>query len=155
MSKLIVLSGIPGAGKSTWATDYASKHNNTIVLSTDALRFELFGNYLINQDNEKIMRSTLLDRARAAAKQNIDVVLDSAVVKNKGRMRWINQLADAGFTYKELIIFEAPFDICLERNRLRDRHVPEDVMKQMYDWKEEPSDEVVQAFDNIIKIQTS
>jgi len=25
----------------------------------------------------------------------------------------------------------------------------------MYDWKEEPSDEVVQAFDNIIKIQTS
>lgn len=155
MSKLIVLSGIPGAGKSTWATDYASKHNNTIVLSTDALRFELFGNYLIDRDNEKIMRSTLLERARAAAKQNVDVVLDSAVVKNKGRMRWINQLADAGFTYKELIIFEAPFDVCLERNRLRDRHVPENVIKRMYDWKEEPSDEVVRAFDDIIKIQTS
>ena len=152
MSKLIVLSGIPGSGKSTWAHKYVAEHTNTIILSTDDLRFELFGSYLINSDHEKIMRKTLITRAISAANQNIDVVLDSAVVKNKGRLRWYRQLGQY-FDSCSLVIIEADLNICLMRNKQRDRHVPEPVIQEMYSWKEEPNDEVRRAFTNILTIR--
>ena len=33
--KAILLSGIAGAGKSTWALNYVKEHDNVAILSTD------------------------------------------------------------------------------------------------------------------------
>ena len=41
MSKLIIMSGPAGSGKSTWANLYAFNNPNTLVLSTDELRLEI------------------------------------------------------------------------------------------------------------------
>ena len=45
MKKLIILSAVPGSGKSTWAKKYQSEHPNTYIISSDQIRFELTGVY--------------------------------------------------------------------------------------------------------------
>ena len=41
--KLIILCGIPGSGKTTYAKKYIENNANTIHLSSDAIRKELYG----------------------------------------------------------------------------------------------------------------
>ena len=40
MVKLLVMSGVPGCGKSTWARRFISMHN-AVVVSRDSIRFSL------------------------------------------------------------------------------------------------------------------
>ena len=40
---LILLCGIPGSGKTTWAKNYISKNPDFVHLSSDAIRAELYG----------------------------------------------------------------------------------------------------------------
>ena len=45
MKQLIILSAVPGSGKSTWAKKYQASHPNTYIISSDEIRFELTGQY--------------------------------------------------------------------------------------------------------------
>jgi predicted kinase len=38
MKTCILMAGIPGSGKSTWARAYAKTHPNTVVVDTDETR---------------------------------------------------------------------------------------------------------------------
>jgi len=40
--KLIVLSGIPGSGKSTYAQEYVLNHPRSAIVASDAIRMEHF-----------------------------------------------------------------------------------------------------------------
>ena len=43
MKTLIILSAMPGSGKSTWAKKYSEEHPHTLIVSSDEIRFELTG----------------------------------------------------------------------------------------------------------------
>ena len=43
MKTLIMLSAMPGSGKSTWAKAYQEAHPHTLIVSSDAIRYELTG----------------------------------------------------------------------------------------------------------------
>ena len=43
MKTLIILSAMPGSGKSTWAKNYQSEHPHTLVISSDQIRYEITG----------------------------------------------------------------------------------------------------------------
>ena len=38
MKTLILMAGVPGTGKSTWAKRYAVEHPNTFIIDTDETR---------------------------------------------------------------------------------------------------------------------
>lgn len=49
MPKFIMMVGLPGSGKSTWAKEYVkTSENETVILSSDAVREELFGSCGVN-----------------------------------------------------------------------------------------------------------
>ena len=52
MRTFILLSAIPGCGKSTWAKRYASEHPNTHIVSSDEIRRTHFG-AVNNFDHDK------------------------------------------------------------------------------------------------------
>ena len=52
--KLILLVGIPGSGKTTYAEKYIKKHSDTLHLSSDMIREELWGNEAIQGDNNEV-----------------------------------------------------------------------------------------------------
>ena len=61
MNKLTLLIGIPGSGKTTYANK--NKKENEIILSSDTIRQELFGNESSQQDNELVF-NTLYSKER-------------------------------------------------------------------------------------------
>ena len=142
------MSGIAGSGKSTWANKYAQTHENTVVISTDALRYELFGAYVLPRDQEKIVQKTIIERIEKAAKEHLNVVLDIAVVINKNRLKWYNRLRQY-YPEVELVFFDIPLEVCLENNTKRDRHVPNYVIKQMDSMKQQPDEELKKLFKSI------
>lgn len=150
MSKLIVLSGVAGAGKSTWAAAYVSQHPNTISLNTDAIRYELYGAYVLPREQEKVVQRTLVQRAIEASRQGLDVIVDSACVKNKSILRWANKLGPY-FKEKELVVLDSSLETCLRQNNQRDRHVPESVILEMYSYRQNISQDpmIRQVFEKI------
>ena len=51
--KLIMLCGIPGSGKSTYANDYVKHNDNVIHLSSDAIRAELLSKGIVLEDTRE------------------------------------------------------------------------------------------------------
>lgn len=150
--KAILMSGIAGSGKSTWANHYIQNNQNTVVISTDALRYELFKSYVLDRDQEKIVQKTIMERVEKVARQGLDVIIDIAVVKNKNRVKWYNKLRPY---YKniELVYFDIPLETCLINNQNRDRHVPEHVIKFMNGIKQDPDEQVYKLFNNVTVVK--
>lgn len=142
------MSGPAGSGKSTWAKDYITSHPNTVIVASDAVRYDLFGSYNLNRQQERKVIPEMLQRISDASTKGQDVIIDVAICKNKSRIKWYNRIKNL---YKEidLVIIEVPIELALKRNQQRERHVPEYVIKDMYDIYERPSQEVFCKFTEV------
>lgn len=136
-NRLIVLSGVPGSGKSTYCQAYKELYEaNNIkvnIVSSDEIRMELFGRY-DNFENEKLVWEIFRAKAYEYSKQDHSVtILDATTLTNKHRYNYA--LKYKGL-YKQiyLVVMATPFEKCLEQNKMRSENkwVPEDVMKSMY-----------------------
>lgn len=136
-NRLIVLSGVPGSGKSTYCQAYKELYEaNNIkvnIVSSDEIRMELFGRY-DNFENEKLVWEIFRAKAYEYSKQDHSVtILDATTLTNKHRYNYA--LKYKGL-YKQiyLVVMATPFEKCLEQNKMRpeNKWVPEDVMKSMY-----------------------
>ena len=98
MSKITMLCGLPGSGKSTWANQ--NKRENTIILSSDKIREELFGAEEI-QGNPKQVFNLLYKRAEEALKQEKNVIIDSTNLSRANREKFIKRFYPlADFLYQ-------------------------------------------------------
>lgn len=124
-----VMIGCPASGKSTIARVLAEK--GTLVISSDEIRGELFGNEA-TQGDPKLVFDLFYERARAAVEAGHDIVLDATNIDRgqRGRDRAKVELGQYGVKFIAHY-FELPVEVLLERNAQRDRHVPEDVIRRM------------------------
>ncbi|HLI62180.1 MAG TPA: AAA family ATPase [Terriglobales bacterium] len=122
----VVLSiGLPGSGKSTWF-----KRHNILPLSSDMVRILLFDD-VTEQRYQDLVFSTLRSmlRARLLARRPWNY-LDATNLSPHERRSWIKLAHDFGYEV-HAVFFDVPPEVCIERNRRRDRNVPEDVMQRM------------------------
>ncbi|MBN2907961.1 ATP-binding protein [Polycladomyces sp. WAk] len=131
MPKLIVLMGLPGSGKST----YANRFDHCVVLSSDAIRKELF-NDVQYQGNNALVFDTLYGRAKEYLEHGYDVVIDSTHLEAHRRLQVIDMFREYE---KEIHVIHTPVDECKRRNRERERIVPENVIDQMAKKMEYPT----------------
>jgi predicted kinase len=61
---LWVMCGLSGSGKSTVATQIAENNENTVIVSSDAIREELTGNYENQEHNEEYLRFFMTESVR-------------------------------------------------------------------------------------------
>jgi predicted kinase len=86
MRTLIVLSAIPGSGKSTWAKKYQKEHANTFIVSSDEIRLEFFGAVNDFRDERRVW-DTFLERLNhyAETMADVTVIADATNLQNKYR----------------------------------------------------------------------
>ena len=122
---VILAIGLPGSGKSSWF-----KRNNITPLSSDMLRMLLFDDAQEQRFQDLVfsnLRSML--KARLIARRPLNYV-DATNLTPHERHSWIKLAKDYGYEV-QAVFFEVPVEVCLERNRRRERMVDEEIMRRM------------------------
>ncbi|GAP97144.1 AAA family ATPase [Leptolyngbya sp. NIES-2104] len=127
---LILLIGLPGSGKSTFAR---SLHSH--IISTDAIRAQLFGEEAIQGSWLKIwleVRSQFDQAVHSIQQGEIEfAIYDATNAVRKQRRAAIALARKCGFTKITGVWINPSIEVCLERNKARSRVVPEAVIHRM------------------------
>ena len=142
---VVLAIGLPGSGKTTWF-----KRRGVTPLSSDLLRSILFDD-ITEQRYQGLVFSTLrsLLRARLIAKMPWNYV-DATNLSPHERRQWIKMARSFGYEVQALF-FDVPLEVCLDRNRRRERAVQEDVMRRMAEKLRPPS--FKEGFSKIVVVR--
>lgn len=134
MAQLILLIGLPGSGKSTLARQLAESGH--LLISTDAIRAQLFGDEAIQGSWLKIWSEVQRQFHQAIAQisqgKARSAVFDATNAVRRNRRQVIVSARAAGFTRITGLWLDTDLRVCLDRNRNRDRQVPEDIIWRMH-----------------------
>lgn len=130
MAILYTLVGLPGSGKST----FASTHPECVVVSSDAVRGELFGDPSIQRDARRVF-AEVNHRVAQALAEGRDVIYDATSLTRKLRKDIIKKF-DATHV---CIYIDTDIDTCIMRDAHRDRVVGAGVIRSMAGRLQEPS----------------
>jgi predicted kinase len=153
MKTLILLCGIPGSGKSTWARAYAKEHPNTFVCDTDETRKKITGSYLIFPEHMEVIFDDLIAQANAifaSTAGDCTVIEDAAFLDNYRREYFMKRLK--GYDHSILFMVKMKdYSPCYLRNRNRpkEKWVPDSVIDSMVQRYEDPTPEVRKLFDEV------
>jgi predicted kinase len=122
--RVILLIGLPGSGKSTWA------EGKNGVLSSDALR-EL----LIDDPDNQTIHALVFRVLRDLLKRRLELqrpvtFIDATNLTPRERAPYF-KLAAAFHAEVDAVFFDVPADLCIKRNGSRTRVVPADVIRKM------------------------
>jgi predicted kinase len=138
--------GLPGSGKDFYIG--LNKKPGDIVISSDDIRAELGD--VNDQTKNKLVFKIFYDRYKQALKTGKDIWINATNVSVKNRSRAIHMAKK--YNYKtSAIVLTVPVEICIERDKNRDRTVGENVIEKFYFRFEPVSFE--EGFDNIVNIQ--
>lgn len=144
---LIVMVGISGSGKSTFANGLKTSLNATVV-STDDIRLELTGNAEDQSQNGRVF-ATARNRVNGLLAQGKNAVIDATSLSSKDRKEWvrIGKANDA-----EIIAYVVKTDIATakKRNQGRDRKVPDFVIDRQFSKFSTPTP--AEGFDKIVTV---
>lgn len=123
---LHIMVGIPGAGKSTFVNN--NKQNGDVVVSSDAIRKELFGDENC-QDQHDLVFLTAQQRTVEALCNGKSVWYDATNVSRKNRSSIIGVCPKFVKIVAEVVW--ASIEDCIERDAKRNRTVGKDVIMRM------------------------
>lgn len=142
LPKFYMMIGLPASMKSSFIE--RNKINNDVIVSSDALREELFGDVNDQTHNNEVFNE-MYKRTRQGLSSNHNVWYDAT---NLSRKKRINLLKELPSCQKIAIVMATPFEVCKLFNNKRDRTVPYYVMKRMYKSFEPPHYD--EGFDKIL-----
>lgn len=146
MTNFYMLIGVPGSGKSTWAEKHKEEYNYSI-LSSDALRIELFNDVNFQKDNAQVF-NVMKKRTLENLKAGNNVCYDATNLNRKSRkgiLSYIDQ--ECKDVKKVAVVIATPMNNCVENNNNRERIVPLEVIYRMMVNFEIPS--YAEGFDEI------
>ena len=146
---VVLAIGMPGSGKTTWF-----RRRGVTPLSSDLLRNILFDD-VEEQRYQGLVFSTLrsLLRARLIARMPWNYV-DATNLSVHERRQWIKMAKSFGYEV-QAVFFDVPLDVCLDRNRQRDRSVSEEVMKRMAEKLKPPMFEEGFAKITVVRVKSA
>lgn len=92
LPSFIMLMGIPGSGKSTWAEQYVSRIDASFtVVSSDAIRTQLTGSIDDQKRNDEVW-SIVLNQVVGGLKNGRNIILDATNTRTDLRRTFVRQL---------------------------------------------------------------
>lgn len=153
MAKLIVLSGVPGSGKSFFSDAFTKfKGAHVYVVSSDHLRYEITGSQQ-NLYSDKLMWKMFYGFAKVYSMDPDGIViLDATNSICKYRVSIIEPFRKF-FSEVDLVAFDLPYDVVKNQNRDRLYPVPDEIWEDLYKKYEGPNEVDMQFFDKVIVIK--
>ncbi len=150
MAKLIILCGLPGSGKSSYAENYKAvddiiSADYTVIHSSDTIREELFGDASSQEDNGRVFE-LMRKRTQEDLRAGKTVIYDATNVTRKARKSAMACAHPVNDTIECHVIWATPEE-CIRRDGLRNRKVGPAVIDKMLrrwqsPWKDEGFDAV-------------
>lgn len=158
MSKLFIMMGAPGSGKTTWCNNNVPK--NAIYISRDEIRFNTIKDKDSYFSKEKMVYNIFINKINEALESGLDVYADQTSLNAGSRKKLIDALNKKPDEIN-VIYIERPLDTILEYNSKRTGRelVPNNVIIKMYNSISKPTAKegidylyIVNTNDNIQKI---
>ena len=153
MKTLIVLSAMPGSGKSTWAKRYQNEHSHTLIVSSDAIRYELTGQTQDFSKQKEVWELFSLRIHEYAQKyDDVTVILDALTDLNWLREKYVKENPE--FDEYILVLFPRTIEQIHYYNKQRDLSyiVPEDQLEMLINKWEEPTEEIKKIYNKTIEV---
>lgn len=128
--KIILLKGLPGSGRTTWAKEQVHK-GNFVIVSKDEIR-KMFGGYKPNREKEVIrIRNKLIEQA---IQMRRNVIVDDTNLNPKHERHIARMARDLGCKFEINDSFlEVPPEECIRRDLHRgEKAVGADTIWRMY-----------------------
>lgn len=154
----IMMVGLAGSGKSTFAEDIVVNYNNMnskpALHSSDKLRLELYGDEQDQKHNQDVFNE-LHKRIKTDLNNGRDVIYDATNMSKKRRISFLRELSNIQCE-KHCICVMTPYKKCLHFNESRERTIPDGAIKRMYmNWtpphKSEGFDDIVLLYNGVDK----
>lgn len=129
MAKMIILAGLPGAGKSTLAKKMVKQDQTYVRVNLDDIR-NMLGTSDFNK--EKLVEQIELISIGYAFSQKYNVIVDDTNLNPKkiNKLKAIAKQYNAEVDYK---LISTDVEECIRRDALRERPVGEDVIRRFYE----------------------
>ena len=155
MTNLVILAGLPGSGKSTWAEEmFGYKYK---IVSSDKIRIRGVGSLRDAHDTKPfnpwpVFYQEITDALRCS----VDVVADATFLTTKHRNRIREVAASIPGVKTTLVLFENLFEaMCRNDARPDETRVPAEVMSGMNDLYRETLVCLVQErYDRVMRISS-
>jgi predicted kinase len=127
--KILILIGIPGSGKSTWAKDYVKYNDNWIRVNRDDFREMLKTAQVCENKIEDMITELVNQTIENALMKRLNVIVDNTNLK----VKYINDIIEK-FKYSADIdyrVFDVSIDKAIERDNNREKKVGSLVINKM------------------------
>jgi predicted kinase len=126
--QILVLAGLPGAGKTTEAQRLRQQDPYTVIVARDALRAMLFGEQPTTDQVEASLTVLLRHLAVYAARLHYRVIVDDLTLDEPTRAMWRAVAEQTGLTVR-ILEFLTPLETCIERDAQRSQPVGAETIK--------------------------
>ena len=139
MSKLILMMGVAGAGKSTWIKQ---NYPGLVPVSRDAIRFEILdekgGEYFDHED--EVFNSFIRQIIGSLAVDEVTIA-DATHLNRKARLKVLSRVRKYADEV-EVVWIKVSLETAMRQNAMRTgrSRVPNDVIKNMYHSIQRPED---------------
>lgn len=133
MKELILMMGVPGSGKSTYARNVL--RYGDIYISRDEIRYSMLtdeDDYFAKENEVIETFIQYIDEALAETQHQGKVYADATHLSPKGRAQVLKQLKNKNKV--SVIYLDIPLNVILKRNAQREGRalVPENIVRRMY-----------------------
>jgi len=148
MTYFTMLIGPSGSGKSSYAEVLKNMIQNSIIISSDEIRAELWGDAADQQNGAKVFQ-IMNERTFNALKNGQSVIYDATNLWANTRTEMVKNIKALGIGCRCIaVVIRTPIDQCKERQFLRDRKVPNEVIERQFNNFQEPT--YREGWDNIM-----
>lgn len=128
---IILTTGLPGSGKSTWARKHAEQFNGGVVLtSRDDIRTMLGFPPVGSKDQEELVSKVQDDIIVRAVKEGKGVIVHDTNLNKKSPTR-IKKLFDGDIEFQVADFTNVDVETCIRRDQFRPNRVGAEVIKNM------------------------
>ena len=156
MREIILMVGIQGSGKSTWARKYVEEHENSVWISRDVIRKEIIGDGEYFSKEKEVWKAFCNIIEEAIENKKDHIVIDATHISIASRRKVLYEVVNiinvSNYNLK-VIVIDTPLMTCLHRNEEREgfEYVPKSVIKRFSTQLEIPTEEEFDLFKNNFK----